>query len=101
MELAMQQEFDIVLLDEKMPGKRGMEIIEPLREIHPRIKIVLHTGHATVDLVVEAMKAGADDLLRKPLDADELSSLIESLGGLRAPGLGIHEAELHENPSSR
>jgi signal transduction histidine kinase len=67
---------DLVLVDLKMPGISGMEVLEKTREIDPNIISVVITGYATVDSAVEAMKRGAYDFLPKPFTPEELRLII-------------------------
>jgi len=66
----------LVVLDLKMPGLSGMEVIPRLREIDPHIVVVVITGYATIDTAVEAMKSGAYDFLPKPFSPDELRLIV-------------------------
>ena len=70
------QQWDIILLDIKMPGMDGMELQQRIKEIDPGVTIVFITAHATVDTAVKALKAGAYDYVTKPVDPDYLSHLI-------------------------
>lgn len=63
---------DLVVIDLKMPGISGMEVIPRVREIDPHIIVVVITGYATIGTAVDAMKAGAYDFLPKPFKPDEL-----------------------------
>ncbi|MBN1222018.1 MAG: response regulator [Candidatus Aminicenantes bacterium] len=63
---------DIVLIDLKMPGIGGLEVLERLREIDPTVIAVVITGYGTVESAVEAMKRGAYDFLQKPFTPEEL-----------------------------
>jgi DNA-binding NtrC family response regulator len=76
LEVIQQQEFDIALLDIKMPGMDGMELQSRLREADPDLTIVMMTGYASVDTAVQALKHGAYDYITKPVDPDELSHLV-------------------------
>jgi signal transduction histidine kinase len=67
---------DMVLIDLKMPGIGGMEVLEGLREIDPTIIAVVITGYGTVESAVEAMKRGAYDFLQKPFVPEELRRII-------------------------
>ena len=67
---------DLVLIDLKMPGISGMEVLEKIREIDPNIIAVVITGYATVESAVEAMKKGAYDFLPKPFTPEELRIII-------------------------
>lgn len=63
---------DIVLVDLKMPGISGIEVLEELKKINPDIVSIVITGYATIDSAVEVMKKGAFDFLPKPFTPDEL-----------------------------
>ncbi|UCF19635.1 MAG: hybrid sensor histidine kinase/response regulator [Gemmatimonadota bacterium] len=66
----------LVLVDLKMPGLSGMEVIARIHEIDPNIVIVVITGYATIHTAVDAMKAGAYDFLPKPFKPDELRLIV-------------------------
>jgi two-component system sensor histidine kinase/response regulator len=66
----------VLIVDLKMPGMSGMEVIERLKEVAPDVVVVVITGFATVGTAVEAMKAGAYDFIPKPFTADELRAII-------------------------
>ena len=68
--------FEVVLLDLKMPGMGGMEVLEQAREVNPALLIVVITGYATVDSAVEAMKKGAYDFIPKPFTPDQLRLIV-------------------------
>ncbi|HHS12233.1 MAG TPA: response regulator [bacterium] len=67
---------DLVLLDLKMPGLSGMEVLDRTRNMDPNLVIVVITGYATVESAVEAMKYGAYDYLPKPFTPDELRLIV-------------------------
>ena len=81
---------DLALIDLKMPGINGMEVLEKAKEIDPYIITVVITGYATVDSAVEAMKKGAYDFLPKPFTPEQLRIIIRR--GLERREL-IQEAE--------
>ncbi len=66
----------LVIVDLKMPGLSGLEVLRRLHEIDPTIVAVVITGYATIDTAVEAMKAGAYDFLPKPFAPDELRIIV-------------------------
>jgi PAS domain S-box-containing protein len=68
--------FEVVLLDLKMPGLSGMEVLEQAREVNPSLLVVVITGYATVDAAVEAMKKGAYDFIAKPFSPDQLRLIV-------------------------
>ena len=77
LEKIAQHEYDAVLLDLAMPGWDGIETLKRLKQARPSIQVVILSGRATVHKGVEAMKAGAMDLVEKPAKFQELISKIE------------------------
>ena len=63
---------DVVLLDVKMPGIGGLEVIKRIKEEHPGLAVILLTGHGSVQDVEKGMELGAFDYLMKPVDIDVL-----------------------------
>lgn len=73
LEKLSDQRFDLVFCDIKMPG--GIDGIETMKRIvaeHPDVPVVMISGHGTIDIAVEAIKAGAYDFIAKPLDLNRL-----------------------------
>ena len=68
---------DLVLVDLKMPGMSGMELLEKIAQIDPSIISVVITGYATVESAVEAMKRSAYDFLPKPFTPDQLRIVVK------------------------
>ena len=68
---------DVILLDVQLPGMSGLEAIKVIRKFDPNISIIMATAYGTMASVVEAMRSGACDFLRKPLDLDEVLLAIE------------------------
>lgn len=68
--------FDLMLVDVKMPGMDGVEVLKRSKEISPGIPVVMMTAYATVETAVEAMKVGAFDYLMKPFDPEGMISLV-------------------------
>ena len=66
----------LVLLDLRMPGVNGLDVLRNIRAICPASQVVLMSGHATIDTAVEAVKLGAVDFLTKPFDLDRLRDLL-------------------------
>ncbi len=76
LEKIKKEAFDIVILDLKMPGLSGMELLKIIKEDNPETIVIVITGYATVESAVEAMKLGAYDFLPKPFTPEELRIII-------------------------
>jgi DNA-binding NtrC family response regulator len=74
--MAQEESFDVVLLDLRMPGMGGMEVLEKLKEDNPDVVVTLITGLATVESAVEGMRKGAWDYLPKPFTPEMLITLV-------------------------
>ncbi len=68
--------FDLLLLDFKMPGMNGIEVLKKIKSINPEISVVMMTAYGTIETAVDAMKLGAVDYIPKPIDLDELIILV-------------------------
>jgi DNA-binding response OmpR family regulator len=71
-----KKEFGLILLDLRMPGMDGMEVLRRVREIRPNIRVIILTAHGTIESAVEAMKLGAVDFIQKPFSPDEIRELV-------------------------
>ena len=69
----------ILLVDLKMPGMDGLEVLAEAKKIQPELSVVIMTAYATVDTAVTAMKDGAYDYIVKPFDPEELSQMIHKI----------------------
>jgi len=69
-------EFDLLLLDIKMPGMSGLEVLRQAKKYNRDLSVIMITGYAGVQGAVEAMKAGALDYLPKPFEHDEVVQLV-------------------------
>jgi two-component system, NtrC family, response regulator AtoC len=68
---------DVVVLDYQLPKMNGLEVLTRLRDKSPDTKVIMITGHATVEVAVQAMKSGAYDYLSKPVVLSELKLLVD------------------------
>lgn len=72
-------QYDVILLDLKMPGIDGLETMRRIKEISPDSEVLMMTAYAAVDTAVLAMKEGAFDYLVKPFDPDEIELQIKKI----------------------
>lgn len=72
-----EKPFDVVILDVKMPGMGGIEVLRHIKEQFPDIEVIMLTGHANVEVAIQGMELGAFDYLMKPMDIDELVFKVE------------------------
>lgn len=70
--------FDLVLLDLALPGQSGMELLPQIKERQPLLPVIMITAYGTVDNVVEAVRAGAENFVQKPWDNEKLLADIRS-----------------------
>jgi len=71
------ESFDAIIVDFSMPGIDGLETLRRIKEKRPDLEIIMLTGHATVQNSIEAMKLGAEDLLEKPVNLQDLIEKIK------------------------
>jgi DNA-binding NtrC family response regulator len=74
-----QKDFGLILLDLKMPGMDGMEVLQKVSEIRPDIRVIIITAHGTIESAVDAMKLGAVDFIQKPFSPDEIRELVSKV----------------------
>ena len=70
--LAKNESPELAVLDLKMPGKSGLELVKALLEIDPQTKIIVLTGYGSIATAIDAVRLGATYYLSKPADADEI-----------------------------
>ena len=80
--------YDVVILDVKMPGMDGLDTLSDKKQKHPKIEVILLTGLATVESAIVGMKAGAFVYWLKPCDIDLL------VAGIDRAGVGEREREV-------
>ncbi len=79
LQLAMNNEYDLIIMDRMLPGIDGLSIIKMLRSVEKRMPILILSALGDVDERVEGLKAGGDDYLTKPYAFSELLARIEAL----------------------
>jgi two-component system response regulator RegA len=76
---------DYAVVDLRLEDGSGIELVKKLRELHPKVRIVILTGYGNIATAVAAVKAGAIDYLAKPADADEVIAALLSTGASLPP----------------
>jgi DNA-binding response OmpR family regulator len=90
--------FDLVLLDQRMPGLDGLAVLREVRVHDPQARVVMVTAFGTIDLAREALRLGATDLLRKPFTLDVLRGAVHS--ALEGHARGTFDNLPSSSPSS-
>lgn len=81
LEWLIRERFDVVVLDVKMPGLGGLDVVRMINQRHPGLKVVLLTGHSSVDDAQAGLELGAVAYLQKPVDLDALLAILRSSVG--------------------
>jgi two-component system, OmpR family, response regulator len=76
LEILKTKEFDIVVLDVKMPEMDGIETLRHIKKMRPEIEVIMLTGHASVEFGLKGMQLGAFDYVMKPAMLNELLDTI-------------------------
>jgi DNA-binding NtrC family response regulator len=84
LEVLKDSRFDILLVDIKMEGMSGLDVLKQVKESDPEVSVVMITAYGSISTAIEAMKNGAYDYLLKPFEPDELGLLIEKITQFQA-----------------
>lgn len=79
LDLIKENDFDLTFMDVKMPGMNGVETFKAILEIRPTAKVVMMTAYSVETLLEEAMLSGVQGVLHKPLNMDEVFTLMEDI----------------------
>jgi two-component system response regulator YesN len=85
--------IDLVILDFRMPGTNGIEVLKKMRELIPEVGIIMLTGEGSKDVIVEALRGNADDYFEKPVDPRKLEESIEKILKSRASLQVVHSGQ--------
>ncbi len=81
LERIYHESFDVMLLDVKMPGLGGLEVIKKVKEKQPKLEVILLTGHGSTRDAEEGMRAGAYKYIMKPVNIEDLVALLREASG--------------------
>ncbi len=73
-----KQEFDVVVMDVRMPGLGGLDTLRRIGRVHPQLQVVLLSGHGSTENVEEGLRLGAFAYLEKPVDIEHLLDVIRN-----------------------
>lgn len=79
LKIAQENTVDIVLTDFQMPGWDGLTVLREMKNLNPEIDVVVMTAFGTIESAVQIMKTGAFDFLIKPIDLDELETILNRI----------------------
>ena len=79
LERLAQGGYGLMLLDLRLPGLGGMEVLKQVSQQRPEIKVIIITAYGSIDLAVEAMKLGAVDFLQKPFDTAQVREMVSRI----------------------
>jgi YesN/AraC family two-component response regulator len=77
--LGKPNEIDLVILDVKMPGLSGTEVLKVIKKRSPSLKVIMLTAYSSKDIAIESLRGQADDFLEKPVNIDKLKGVVEKL----------------------
>jgi UDP-3-O-acyl N-acetylglucosamine deacetylase len=78
LEIIQKDPPDLVLLDIWLPGMDGIEVLKTLKTYNPGVKVLIMSGHGTIDTAVKATKLGAQDFIEKPFSLDRITESVEN-----------------------
>ena len=97
LKIMRKERIDVVVLDVKMPGMDGVEVLRRIKQEHPLVEVIMLTGHAAVESAVDVLRLGAFDYVMKPIDIpDLLQKIEEAYGKKKAHDEKIRAAKVNE-----
>jgi DNA-binding NtrC family response regulator len=84
--LLEERSYDVVVMDVRMPGLGGLDVIRRIKQTQPNLAVVLISGHGSREDLDEGRRLGAFDYLQKPVDIDDLMDIIQRAAVVTEPG---------------
>jgi two-component system, response regulator RegA len=78
-DLAVEVAPDLAIVDLRLPGESGIDIVRQLRELDATVSIIMLTGYGSIATAIEAVKCGADHYLTKPVDVDQILAAFQTI----------------------
>ena len=94
-ETVEKEKLDLVILDLKMPGIDGIEVLKRIKEINKNIRVIIITAFGTIKSASDALNLGADDFISKPFDIAKIRMTIKNV--LKMKKLALEVEELRSN----
>jgi len=91
LEMLDAQDFDVIVLDVKMPGMDGIETLREIKLKKPLVEVIMLTGHASVESGIQGMQLGAFDYVMKPVALDDLMDKLRQANERRLIQLEYHK----------
>ena len=83
MKVLEKSSFDVAILDLRMPGMTGIEVLEHLKQVAPDTEAIVMTGHASMETAIDAMRLGAFDYITKPCKLVEIEAILQKVAEKR------------------
>jgi two-component system response regulator AtoC len=77
LEVVRREETDLILLDNRLPDRNGLEVLQEIKGGHQKVSVIVMTAFGTTGTAIEAMRLGAFDYILKPFELDEIYDLVE------------------------
>lgn len=94
-EICWQEEFDLLILDLKLPDIDGLEVLPRVRQIQPNMAAIIITGYGTMTAAIEAMRLNAQEFILKPFDGNSLVAKVRLVLAHRQESLGVIRGDLN------
>ena len=78
LDIFRRSDFDLALVDIRMPGMDGIQLLEQLRKLDPGLTIIMMTAYGAIEVAVESIKKGAYDFITKPFEQNDLIRLLKT-----------------------